>query len=59
MGQGGKLPKGLAITKAGVLQGTVKTSVATGTVTIKVKVTDATKKKHQTTTATFSLTINS
>ena len=55
----GALPKGLALTKAGVLQGTVKTSVATGTVTIKVKVTDSTKKKHQTTTATFSITINS
>ena len=55
----GKLPKGLTLKKTGVLAGTVKTSVATGTVTIKVKVTDATKKKHQTTTATFSLTINS
>ena len=55
----GKLPTGLTLKKTGVLAGTVKTNVATGTVTIKVKVTDHTKKKHQTTTATFSITINS
>jgi hypothetical protein len=55
----GALPKGLTLKSTGVLQGTVKTNVATGTVTIKVKVTDSTKKKHQTATATFSITINS
>jgi hypothetical protein len=55
----GKLPTGLSVKKTGLITGTVKTGAATGTVTIKVKVTDSTKKKHQTTTASFSITINS
>jgi large repetitive protein len=56
----GALPKGLALTKGGVLQGTVSPAhVAPGTYTIEVKCTDSTKKKHQTTTAHFSITINS
>ena len=54
----GKLPKGLSLKKTGILEGTVGVSKVTpGTYTIGVKVTDSTKKKHQTATATFSLTI--
>ena len=55
----GKLPKGLHLSKAGVLSGTVKTTVPTGTVTVTVKVTDSTKKKHETATSSFPLQINS
>ena len=52
-----KLPTGLTISKSGLLSGTVTTAVKPATYTIKVKVTDATKPKAQTATATFSLKI--
>jgi hypothetical protein len=55
----GKLPKGMHLSKTGVLSGTVKTTVPTGTVTVTVKVTDSTKRTHQTATASFPLQINS
>ncbi len=54
------LPKGLTLSKAGVLAGTVLgKKVTPGTYTISVKVTDATKKVHQTATKSFQLKINS
>jgi hypothetical protein len=55
----GKLPKGMHLSKTGVLSGTVKTTVPTGTVTVTVKVTDSTKRIHQTATKSFPLQINS
>jgi hypothetical protein len=55
-----KLPRGLTLSKTGVLSGTVlATKVAPGTYAIPVKVTDATKRTHQTATETFQLQINS
>jgi hypothetical protein len=54
------LPRGLKFSKAGVLSGTVSAfHVTRGTYNISVKVTDATKKTHQTVTKTFQLQINS
>jgi hypothetical protein len=54
----GKLPKGLKLSKAGVLSGTVSASkVAPGTYTVNVKVTDSTKPKAQTATASLTLTV--
>ena len=52
-----KLPKGLKLSKSGLLSGTVSTKVAPGTYTVSVKVSDASKPK-QVATATFNLTIN-
>jgi hypothetical protein len=55
-----RLPKGLNLSKAGVLSGTVLAArVPPGTYTISVKVTDATKRHHQTATRSFQLQINS
>ncbi len=56
-GKVGKLPKGLSVSKAGLLAGTVSTKVAAGTYTIGVKVRDSTKKGKQTVTASFKITI--
>jgi hypothetical protein len=54
------LPRGLTFSKTGVLAGTVSAyHVTRGTYTISVKVTDATKKTHQTVTKSFQLKINS
>jgi hypothetical protein len=54
----GKLPKGLKLSKAGLLSGTVLASkVAPGNDTITVKVTDSSPKPAQTATATFTLAI--
>jgi hypothetical protein len=55
-----RLPKGLTLSKAGVLSGTVLAAkVSPGTYTISVKVIDATKPHHQTATRSFQLQINS
>ena len=51
------LPKGLKLSKSGLLSGTVSSKVAPGTYTVSVKVSDASKPK-QTATATLHLTIN-
>jgi hypothetical protein len=59
-GRVGKLPKGLRISRSGVLSGTVLAKkVGPGTYSIEVKATDSTKRTHQTKTATFSLQIQS
>jgi hypothetical protein len=56
----GRLPKGLTLSKTGVLSGTVLAKkVAPGTYPVSVKVTDATKRTHQTATETYQLQINS
>ena len=56
----GTLPKGIGLTKAGLLYGTViRGSVSPGTYTITVKVTDSTSGTHQTATASLHLTIAS
>lgn len=58
-GKVGKLPKGLKLSGAGLLYGTVTSSkVPPGTYTINVQVKDSTKPKpKQLATATFTLTI--
>ncbi len=53
----GALPKGLTLKKSGVLSGKVSSSVAPGTYSISVKVTDADKPK-QVATAVLQLTVN-
>jgi hypothetical protein len=56
----GKLPQGLTLSKSGVLSGTVVAKHASpGAHPVSVSVTDATKKKHQSQSKTFSLQINS
>ena len=53
-----KLPKGLKLSKGGVLSGVVPASkVAPGDYTVEVKVTDSSKKPHQTVSATYTLVI--
>ncbi len=54
----GALPKGLTLSKSGLLSGTVSSNVAPGTYSMSVKVTDASKPK-QTATATLHLAVNS
>jgi Big-like domain-containing protein/putative Ig domain-containing protein len=56
----GKLPKGLKLGHGGLLSGTVKakTDPHGGSFPITVTVTDATKKVHQTATATFTLVVS-
>jgi large repetitive protein len=51
----GSLPSGLTLSKAGVLSGTVPSTVTPGNFTITVKVTDDSKTKQ---TATGSITLN-
>jgi hypothetical protein len=51
----GKLPKGLKLTKSGVIQGTPSAKLAPGTYPVRVVVKDATK---QTATSTLMLKIN-
>jgi hypothetical protein len=54
------LPKGLTLSKSGLLAGTVLAAkVAPGTYSIQVKVTDSTKKHHQTQSVTLPLQIKS
>ena len=52
----GALPKGLKLSKSGLLSGVLSGRVAAGTYTVSVKVSDASKPK-QTVTATFHLTV--
>jgi hypothetical protein len=57
---GSALPKGLHLSKSGLLSGTVNAKhVAPGTYPITVTVTDNSPKPHQTATTTLSLTVNS
>jgi len=51
------LPKGLKLSKKGVLSGTVAKKVVPGTYTISVEVTDSTKKGHEKDAAFLSLVI--
>ncbi len=56
----GTLPKGLKLSSAGVLSGTVLASkVPAGRYPVTVKATDSTKKAHETATQTFELQIDS
>jgi hypothetical protein len=60
VGQAGQLPQGLKLNKSGVLSGTVVAKHASpGAHPVSVSVTDATKKKPQSQSKTFSLQINS
>ena len=52
LASGSTLPSGLSLSTAGVISGTLASSVKTGTYTFKVQVTDSTKKSA---TKTFSL----
>jgi large repetitive protein len=54
----GSLPKGLKLSKSGLLSGTPSSKAIPGTYSFSIKVTDASKPK-QTATATFNLTVNS
>ena len=51
----GKLPKGLKLTKSGLIDGTPSSKLAPGSYPVSVKVTDSTKG---TATATLMLRIN-
>ncbi|MGB7052007.1 MAG: putative Ig domain-containing protein [Acidimicrobiales bacterium] len=53
----GSLPKGLKLSKSGLLSGKVSSKVTPGTYSLTIKVTDSDKPK-QTATATFNLTVN-
>ena len=54
------LPRGLKISSAGVLSGTVSSRhVTPGTYSVSVTATDATKKVHETATETFQIQIDS
>ena len=52
----GKLPKGLKLSKTGVLSGTLNKRLAEGNYSVTVKVTDSSRPKT-TATATFTLTV--
>jgi hypothetical protein len=56
----GKLPKGLRLGRSGLLSGTVTANSDPhgGSFAITVTVTDATKKVHQTATATFTVLVS-
>ena len=54
----GKLPKGLKLSKEGVLSGTPSTKLAPGAYQVNVVATDSTKKLKRSGTATFTLTVN-
>ena len=51
-------PSGLTLSAAGKLTGTVPTTVAAGTYSFKVQVTDATSPTHQVATATVKITLS-
>jgi len=51
------LPKGLKLSSTGLLSGTPNTRLTTGSYPISLQVQDATKRVHQTATATLSLTV--
>ena len=52
----GKLPKGLKLTKAGVIEGTPSMKLARGTYPVNVQVLDSAKPKH-TAARDFTLTV--
>jgi hypothetical protein len=54
----GKLPKGLKLTKGGVIEGTPSGKLAPGSYPVQVKVTDSAKKPKHSSTASFILTVN-
>jgi hypothetical protein len=54
----GKLPKGLKLSKSGVISGTPSTKLATGSYPVSVKVTDSEKKAKQSATAALTLKVN-
>ncbi len=56
-GKVGKLPKGLKVTKGGVIEGTPSAKLAPGSYPVQVKVADAAKPKHLS-GASFTLTVN-
>jgi hypothetical protein len=51
------LPSGLTLTLSGVVTGTVATTVAAGTYTFKVRVSDSTLPTNQVATATVKITL--
>jgi hypothetical protein len=51
------LPSGLTLSSSGLVTGTVPTTVAAGTHTFKVRVTDSTLPTHQVATATVKITL--
>ena len=53
----GHLPKGLKLSKSGLLSGTVSTKVAPGTYSVTIKVQDSTRKGKQKVLATLRLTV--
>jgi hypothetical protein len=52
------LPKGLKLSKSGLLSGTVRTTVASGSYTIAVQVTDSSPKPHQVAQASLTLAVS-
>jgi hypothetical protein len=56
-GKIGKLPKGLKLTKTGILYGIPSLKIAAGDYTITIKVKDAAKKPTEIITTTYTLTI--
>jgi hypothetical protein len=52
----GKLPKGLTLSKVGVISGTPSSKLAPGSYSVAVKVTDSEKRKQSATT-NFTLTV--
>jgi hypothetical protein len=52
------LPSGLKLSSSGVVSGTVPTTVAAGTYTFKVRVSDSTLPTHQVATATLKVTFS-
>ncbi|HUH80886.1 MAG TPA: nidogen-like domain-containing protein [Solirubrobacteraceae bacterium] len=54
----GKLPKGLKLSKAGVLSGTPSSKLAPGSYQLTVAVKDSTKKHKQTATKTLTLNVS-
>jgi hypothetical protein len=54
----GALPKGLKLSKTGVISGTPSTKLIPGSYSVTVKVTDSKKNGKQTATGTVSLRIS-